>query len=146
MSESIIARRKYTKINYNYVTNIIYPTSASSTLVATSLYSAPTNAVNNTLYVTAVGGSGASNETSDGAAGEMVAQEVVIEPGETIPINIGEEGSNGSNGGTTTFGTYLSAEGGLSADNIGNEEIETGSGSGYVIIDYIAEEEAEEDE
>lgn len=67
MSEAIIAKRRKTKINY--VENIENPPPnwsttitnvASLQLLNDTIYEAPANAINNTLYVTAVGGSGAS--------------------------------------------------------------------------------------
>ena len=75
-----------------------------------------------------------------GCGGMMNNSELILEEGTTIPITIGPGGNNGQSsdvGGVTSFGTYLSANGGLStyvyvsAQDSKNEGV---SSSGYYII------------
>ena len=79
-------------------------------------YTVPVGAKNNEFHIRIFGGGGDGRvQFSDdatgtaGAGGWMNFQTLTLTPGEAIPITIGK---NGSSGGTTSFGTYLSANGG----------------------------------
>lgn len=70
-------------------------------------FAVPSNVTSLTVSVT--GGAGGGN----GTTGETTTQEIAVTPGQNIDVTIGSGGtSTGSNGGITSFGTYLSANGG----------------------------------
>lgn len=91
----------------------------------------PGNIVNNRIYVWIFGGGGGSWATNSedtyngysvgGGGGWMNNGEFTITPGTVVHIELGEGGyqisstTNPHSGGTTTFGTYLSANGGGAA-------------------------------
>ena len=140
MSEAIIARI-YQDITVVEGISTLSTNSRSIQLLESQTYTAPTNAVNNTIKVTLVVGKGSDNSTSSGESGEVVTQSLSITPGESINVYIGDEGVDGGNGGTSSFGTYMIANGGLSADNKIDESVEYNSDSsatnGYAIVNYI---------
>jgi hypothetical protein len=49
------------------------------------------------------------------SAGYLMSYPLNLTPGESIPITIGNGGLQNQNGGTTTFGSYLSCSGGLAS-------------------------------
>ena len=156
MSEAIIARKlkNVEKVidNTQYIDNgdELYFDIPSGLISQSTLLTIPTNLATNTLLVTLSGAKGADNDTDTGSYGELITEEVTVIPGETIPIYIGEEGTDGNNGEPTSFGTYLVANGGLSADNkVGIEESSNHNtgGAGFALIRYAtSNEEAESDE
>lgn len=93
------------------------------------------------------GGGSLDNQTVEaggGGAGENVLKKIVnVTPGESISINLGTGGSggsggsspnNGSDGGTTTFGSYLSLSGGQGGEannNSGKDGTGGLSGGGW---------------
>ena len=104
-------------------------------------------AVDNKFKVFAVGGGGGCTQTSDGypggggGGGYVVIKELTLEAGTIIPITCGAGGAGvrqassetfadvaGGDGGTTTFGTYISAPGGKGAK--GNHGGDGGAGGG----------------
>ena len=108
MSEAIIVKRGRSGgdtpgLVQTLITNII---------TSNTTFQAP-NAINNTFYVRIFGGGGAGNASSGGGGGSgwMNNGEIVLNYGTSVSIRIGRGGSY-NNGGTTTFGTYLSANGG----------------------------------
>ena len=158
MSEAIIARKLKSILEtiyndiYQTIYNDIYVDVPIDVIVfnppldefvpLSASYTVPANIANNTLTVTLSGAKGADHDTSSGLYGEVITQDITVTPGETIPIYIGNEGTDGANGEPSSFGTYMIANGGLSADNaIGIENIEdyqnenTG-GAGYAVIGY----------
>ena len=152
MSEAIIARKLKEIINivYRDIENIIYDPPLSSFVPMSMSYTVPSNLANNTLLVTLSGAKGSDSDTDSGSYGEIVTSEVTVTPGETIPIYIGTEGTDGNNGGSSSFGTYLVANGGLSADNKilaeNEEENDNTGGAGFALIRYALNEEEESNE
>ena len=159
MSEAIIARKSIAKVTYKYETiynniyvdieQIIYNPPLSSFVPMSMSYTVPTNLANNQITVALSGAKGSDNETSSGSNGELVVETLSVQPGETIPIYIGEEGTDGNNGGSSSFGTYLVANGGLSADNATDQTENSNdnpSESGYALIYYSVVEEETIDE
>ena len=155
MSEAIIARKlkNVEKVidNTKYIDNTAeFNSGKIPPLVGqTTLFVVPTNLVTNTLLVTLSGAKGADNDTDTGSYGELITEEVTVTPGETIPIYIGEEGTDGNNGGSSSFGTYMVANGGLSADNATDQTENSNdnpSESGYALIYYSVVEEETIDE
>lgn len=101
----------------------------------------PFVAPESTMYDVAVigGGGGCSSFFYGGGGGGRIANEKIsLNKGESVPITIGEGGAIGNNGGTTSFGTYLSALGG---DRGGVDYSRDGGhgGSGGGAADTIAE-------
>lgn len=84
------------------------------------------------------GGSGAPNQGgAGGGAGGFAEGIVSLIPGQAIPITVGASGTgagvsgpNAGTGGTTSFGTLLSATGGLGGANAGTYAYGGGPGSG----------------
>ena len=68
------------------------------------------------FYVRIFGGGGGGGTIAGGSGGMMNNGELTLEAGTSIPVTIGSggatDGNNGSTGGTTSFGTYLAANGG----------------------------------
>lgn len=88
-----------------------------------------------TIYITAAGGGGGgANGTSEtggagGGGGAYVkSQKVSVTAGSSISITIGTGGAVGSNGGTTTIGSYFTLNGGYAAANGGAGGTGTGTG------------------
>lgn len=150
MSEAIISRRRKVEINYryetvyndiyNYIDQVIFDPPLSAFMSTTSTFSVPTNLDGNTVTVALYGAKGADNETSVGQGGEVVIQNVEVTPGEEIQVYVGKEGTDGANGGPTTFGNYAVANGGLSADNAEIAGVEpdesSNNNNGYAIVWY----------
>ena len=145
MSEAIIARRNkdIIEIVYNYIYNDIYNTIYKGEFVilpnsGTSTFSVPTNIANNTLTVMAAGAKGSDINGTEGQYGELITASVQVNGGEAIPVYIGEEGIDGQNGGSTSFGTYLIANGGSagSPGQITKFEEYANTNSGYILIGY----------
>ena len=114
----------------------------------------PNDAYQNQFSVRAFGGGGGGayfNSSANiyrfspahgGGGGWMNNGEFVLTPGTSIRCYIGNGGTRGNqrniatSGGTTTFGTYLSANGGSAGDRL----LSSGSGGGgWVYIDYRTE-------
>lgn len=156
MSEALIARRRktiietITNIIYNDIENIIYDPPLSSFIPMSMNYTVPANLLGNQITVALAAPKGADNGTMSGSNGELSIQTLTVEPGEEIPVYIGNEGVNGKNGGSSSFGTYMMVNGGLSADNSINsgnssdtdEELNT-SGAGYAVVWYATEDSTE---
>ena len=129
MSEAIICRRGASST----VTN-------TSVLAVNSLYTAP---VSTKYTITAIGG-GSGNNGSDGSVN---IDTIYLDEGTEVPVTIGDGGnSDGGSGGTTSFGTYISANGGSSNSSISNDTLfgkaggdgESGA-NGAIIIQYSEE-------
>ena len=156
LSEAIIARKlkdvieTITNIIYVDIENITYDPPLSEFIPMSMSYTVPSNLANNTLLVTLSGAKGSDSDTDSGSYGEIVTSEVTVTPGETIPIYIGTEGTDGDNGESSSFGTYLVANGGLSADNKllagEDEENYNTGGAGFALIRYALNEEEESNE
>lgn len=80
------------------------------------------------VFVRIFGGGGTSHSSyGGGGGGQMAYSSFVLTPGQVIPITIAERKTSGNyNGGASSFGTYLTATGGYSAQNGGHG----GSGGG----------------
>ena len=126
MSEAIIMKK--TKGKSIDINNAIFKTEY---ITSNQLWTMPGNIVNNRIYVWIFGGGGGSWATNaddtyngysvGGGGGWMNNGEFTITPGTVVHIELGEGGyqisstTNPHSGGTTTFGTYLSANGGGAA-------------------------------
>ena len=129
MAEAIISRRGSGQSRHTQIVYELYTTNGNWTV--------PNNAINNTFSVIVYGGGGGreyvdySNGVSGvgsgmsvkslngrgcggGGGGWMNNRDLVLTPGQSIAISIGRGGSGFSmeSGGTTSFGSYLSAAGG----------------------------------
>ena len=84
------------------------------------------------------GGGGASTMTNritlQGGYGNMNKGVLILKRGDSINVVIGSNGRANEAGGTTTFGTYLSATGGGVADYPNNRQAEGGIGLGAIAI------------
>lgn len=156
MSEAIISR-KIEKIIETIINTIyvdveipVYNPPLSNLVTVSTTYTVPSNLTGNQITVSLAGAKGADSNTARGSNGELITQTLTVEPGEEISVYIGNEGVNGGNGEPSSFGTYMIANGGISATNsynnsIINDSISTNpSGAGYAIILYGLEEEAVE--
>ena len=76
------------------------------------------------------GGGGASSSGSGGGGGNMNNDTLILNQLESIQVSIGKGGSLGSVGGTTAFGSYLSATGGKYGNGSTGGDGGTGGG-GY---------------
>ena len=84
------------------------------------------NTINQSFSIRIFGAGGGSNSNMYGGGGGFMNNAILLlNEGEIIPIKIGS-GARGATGGTTSFGTYLSASGGASGYAKGNG----GSGGG----------------
>ena len=125
MSEAIIARRKGgSSVNVSKVLK-------TETITGSTNWTVP-SAINNSFDVRIFGGGGGADEhETGGGGGWMNNATLTLTPGTNIYITIGAGGtSNGYTGGTSSFGTYLSANGGtvgLGSSSGGD----FGSGAGY---------------
>ena len=108
MAEAIISRRGWTADGK--------PELRTEVITGNVNWSVPNSIKNTTISVRIFGGGSLSRY--GGGSGWMNNGEITVTPGQVIPITIGDGGkySGGSSynisGGTTTFGTYLSANGG----------------------------------
>ena len=112
MSEAIISRRgsKQGDPSTSYVYRMQMYTSSN-------MFTAP-NATNNTFHITMIGGGGQSNNYgSGGGSGWMNFGDIELNYGQIVPITVGAGGSAGQSGGSSSFGTYLSANGGETGTN-----------------------------
>ena len=117
MSEAIIARRSgglRLKVSKSLRTE---------TITFNTNWTVP-NAINNAFDVRIFGGGGRGASSGGGGGGWMNNATLTLTPGDNISITIGAGGNNEFHrtGGTTSFGTYLSANGG--------ETLNGGSGGG----------------
>lgn len=111
MSEAIIARGGKGSINSGssnqLVTNII---------TNTTLFVVSDNVKDNKLYVRIFGAGGGGSMFGGGGGGWMNNGEITVSPKESIQVTIGVggvyDGGGGGSGGSTSFGSYLSANGG----------------------------------
>ena len=104
--------------------------SVTETIVKSLNWTIPNHRGNISVMIFGGGGGGASLNGGGGGGGCMSNDTFDIENGITIPIYIGEGGLgssregdiyNGSAGGTSSFGTYLSANGGEAGTSGGND-------------------------
>ena len=114
MSEAIISRRgsKQGDPSTSYVYRMQMYTSSN-------MFTAP-NATNNTFHITMIGGGGggqSNNYGSGGGSGWMNFGDIELNYGQIVPITVGAGGSAGQSGGSSSFGTYLSANGGETGTN-----------------------------
>lgn len=128
MSEAIIAKRNKGDSSGSggsgtAIYNVEY-------ITENAVWTMPSNIINNSIYVWIFGGGGGgwAANTNDmyngygtgGGGGWMNNSQLIITPGTRISIQLGEGGrsrgiygnSSVSSGGTTSFGSYLSANGG----------------------------------
>lgn len=66
------------------------------------------------FQVELIGAGGAYKNYINGQDGEVIIKDIIVDKDETVQISIGSVGVNNSNGGTTSFGEYFCAIGGLS--------------------------------
>ena len=123
----------------------------SAIYTETGSWTVPANVTSATVFVMGGGGGAGGNLTYDssytsfgggGGAGRLKKQQLTITPGQSITVTIGaggaagvdrtgsgSSGGIGSNGGTTSFGTLLSATGGNGGDG-GSTPASGGGGNG----------------
>ena len=100
----------------------------------------PEGIVNNELKVRLFGGGQGGTDSQYGLCGNggsMNNDIIKVSPGEIIPITIGDGGVVGDintvgQGGTTSFGLYLSAVGGMGSGGAGRDGAQFGGGGGLV--------------
>ena len=144
MSEAII--KKKTKINrvetiYNYINQVInvYVNNTyrlqTDVITSNTSYSIPSHYGN--IYVRCFGGGGGGAQCAGGGGGWMNNGEFNIPNGTSVSITIGAGGrypigfaKNGTAGGTTSFGTYLSANGGEGGKNDSRNDKYVGGNGG----------------
>ena len=116
MSEAIIVKRG----SSNSDRVMVY---SRDIIINSSVWEAPQGLVNNSVYVELIGGGGFTDRYTDykpniriiagGAGGYFNNGTIEMNEGEAVYVYIGRGGFNGArNGGTTSFGSYLSANGG----------------------------------
>ena len=84
----------------------------SEVIIKNTVWVVPNHIGNISVRIFGGGGGGNGSESTYGGGGWMNNGEFNINTGSTIPIYIGHSGNIGNSGGTTSFGTYLSAAGG----------------------------------
>ena len=121
MAEAIISRRgsNMSGSSESYTPKI-------EVITTTQVWTVP-KAENDTFDVLIFGGGGAGMNGGGGGGGWMNNNTLILGNGATISITIGK-GSNTGTGGTTTFGTYLSASGGTAGSTFSGGS--GGSGGG----------------
>jgi len=130
---------------------VVYPFSLKAAEITTnSTYVAPY--AGDYIIVCCGGGGGSSDESYyDGGSGSgFLIKKVTLSKGESVDVTIGTGGAAGSSGGTTSFGTYLSAIGGnvgtdsgsIGVNGGGNGAAGNGNGAGnggiYVVPQIIS--------
>ena len=143
MSEAIIAKRGKSNSNIPGIKQTLI----TDIITINTTFIVP-NAIDNKFHVRIFGGGGGEsyansiNSPSGGGSGWMNNGEFILNYGTSIAVKIGRGGSrgttystNGSSGGTSSFGTYLSANGGEGAMMYkgGNGGAGGGGGSFYKI-------------
>lgn len=108
MAEAIISRRG----NGGGLTPSVLVT---STIVQDTSWTVPNHTGNVSVLIFGGGGGGVNNNCGGGGGGWMNNRTLSLSNQQTIQITIGSGGSAGQAGGTTSFGTYLSANGGEQA-------------------------------
>ena len=107
MSEAIITRRSGAGSKMKTVLNTLTFTNSNN-------WKVPSTLANNTVSVRIFGAGGSGYiryQSTGGGGGWMNNGDVTVTPGQTIPITIGVGQASGA-GGSSSFGTYLSANGG----------------------------------
>ncbi len=124
MGEAILVKTGGGKVDENYDPNDKYITSwelKTELITSSKEYTVP-KAKNQQFSVRIFGGGGGMGVSSlPAGSGNMNNGEFKLNRGDIIPIIIGGCGQYGTeaiNGGTTTFGTYLSATGGEAGDKV----------------------------
>ena len=99
MAEAIISRRGYTAEGK--------PELRTETIAVNQVWKVPSG-IRGTVSVRLFGGGGGGN-LCGGGSGWMNYGEISVSPNQQIQITIGAGGNIGVSGGTTSFGTFLSA-------------------------------------
>ena len=135
MGEAILVKAGGGKVDENYDPNDKYITSwelKTELITSSKEYTVP-KAKNQQFSVRIFGGGGGGSFVPSGS-GNMNNGEFKLNKGDIIPIIIGACGQySGSaiNGGTTTFGTYLSATGGEAGNKMSGHAGNGGNGGIY---------------
>ena len=133
MAEAIISRRSNSSTNSEPIGNL-----TTEIIIENNQFVVPSHDGNLSVRVFGGGGGGYSYRTtyydsmidSGGGGGWMNNGEFDISTGSIVPITIGVGGRNGGYaGGTTSFGTYLSANGGEGGSMTGGGN--GGAGGGF---------------
>ena len=129
MSEAIILRNQIIRQQTTLHTEVI--TSNTNWVV-------PDTLANNTVYVRLFGGGGGGSSNGGGGGGWMNNGDITINPGQRVRVTIGGGGSraygfsgDGRSGGSTSFGSYLSANGGTGGSRFGSGGSGGSGGGGY---------------
>ena len=124
MSEAIITRRGYGVDGKPQLHTETY------TAIGVINWNAP-KSLRGPVNVFIYGGGSAGTTGSGGGGGEMNRGDVTINPGQLVKITIGAGGifnTTSTIGGTTSFGTYLSANGGIGSGGSGQSATQFGGG------------------
>ena len=129
MSEVMISRRGGVDPNAGKIKEL-----KTVNVTYSRVFTVPEGAINNEFSIRLFGGGGGGCNSKWGAAGGgsswMNNDVLILIPNDIISINIGYGGSVLANGATTSFGTYLSANGGGAALSIGLYPAGGNGGSG----------------
>ena len=119
MGEGLIVRRGGSSSSAKLFTEVI---------TDNRLYTVPSTIKNYNIRVRLFGGGGGGySGGGGGGSGYMNYAVLELAPGSQVQINIGDGGRQGATGGTSTFGGYLSAAGGIGGQANGGNG---GSGGG----------------
>lgn len=132
MSEAIIAKR-YSKSSSSGGPGTEPSHLVTEVIVENTNWTVPSGINGNKVSVRLFGGGGGGGNGSHnggGGGGWMNNADIVVEEGQVISIRIGKGGRYSHSGGTTSFGTYLSASGG-SAPNSTDAGSGGSGGGGY---------------
>ena len=124
MAEGIISRRGY-GIDGK-------PELKTETILSSKSWIVPNHKGNISVRIFGGGGGGSYNYYAGGGSGWMNNGELSIPNGLSIQITIGGGGTPRTSGGTTSFGTYLSANGGRGSRSIAGADGGSGGGSSGV--------------
>ena len=114
MSEAVIAKR-YSKSSSSGGPGTEPSHLVTEVIVENTNWTVPSGINGNKVSVRLFGGGGGGGNGSHnggGGGGWMNNADIVVEEGQVISIRIGKGGRYSHSGGTTSFGTYLSASGG----------------------------------
>lgn len=136
----ITKERYYERVNTSYLTE-------TALITESQIFTVP-EAKDQKFQVKLIGAGGAYANSTNGQDGEVIIKDIIIDKDKTVQISIGIIGVNNSNGGTTSFGEYFCALGGLSGyekspeTTIHNENygkggtVNTSPSNGVCIITY----------
>lgn len=134
MSEAIIAKR-YSKSSSSGGSGTEPSHLVTEVIVENTNWTVPSGINGNKVSVRLFGGGGGGGSKAGGGGGWMNNGDITVQEGQIISIRIGKGGtSSRSSGGTTSFGTYLSASGGSAPNSTHAGSGGSGGGSSITNI------------